>query len=42
MGRNPGASTSIIAMQSATVRAIGPTWSQLGARGKQPSSETRP
>ena len=42
MGRNPGASTSIIAMHSATVRAIGPTWSQLGARGKQPSSETRP
>ena len=42
VGRNPGASTSIIAVQSPTVRAIGPTWSQLGASGKQPSSETRP
>ena len=39
-GAKPGARISIIAVHSATVRAMGPAWSQLGARGKQPSSET--
>ena len=31
-----------MATQSATVRAIGPTWSKLGASGKTPSIATRP
>src|SRR2546421_108254 len=38
----PGALTSSSATHSSTVRAIGPTWSKLGASGKQPSIETSP
>ena len=32
----------IIAVHSATERAIGPAWSKLGASGKTPSTETSP
>src|SRR2546430_15117615 len=39
--RNSGASASSSALHSSTVRAIGPTWSKLGASGKQPSVGTR-
>src|SRR6266576_317766 len=38
----PGAMTSSSAAHSSTVRPIGPTWSKLGASGKQPSIETSP
>src|ERR671910_3324263 len=40
--RDSGTSASSIALQSATVRAIGPAWSNVGASGKQPSGGTRP
>ena len=38
---NSGAIASRSAAQSVTLRAIGPTWSKLGASGKQPAVETR-
>src|SRR5690242_15114696 len=41
-GSNPGAGPRSIASQSATLAAIGPTWSKLDASGKQPSAETSP
>ena len=40
MGVKPGAIASSSATHSSTVRAIGPTWSKLGASGKQPTVET--
>src|SRR4051812_41447529 len=40
-GSMPGASTAIIRAHSSTDRAIGPTWSKLGASGKQPAVGTR-
>src|SRR5205085_4854530 len=38
---NSETSASNCATHSPTVRAIGPTWSKLGASGKQPSVDTR-
>src|SRR5436190_14282819 len=40
-GSKPGTSVSIAEAHSSTVRAIGPTWSKLGASGKHPAAGTR-
>ena len=42
MSSSAGSRTRCIAAHSATVRAIGPAWSKLGASGKTPSIGTRP
>ena len=39
---NPGSSSSIPVTNPATVRAMGPTVSKLGANGQTPSSGMRP
>jgi len=41
-GSKAGTSASIIRTHSATSLAIGPAWSKLGAKGKQPSIGTSP
>ena len=41
-GSISGASAAIMSAHSETVRAIGPTVSKLGERGKQPSTGTSP
>src|SRR5512133_2714808 len=38
----PGTSASIMLVHAATVCAIGPAWSKVGASGKTPSSGTSP
>src|SRR4051812_40732000 len=41
-GSRSGARALIIRMHSSTLRAIGPTWSNDGASGKQPAVGTNP
>src|SRR4051794_25237140 len=41
-GSRSGARAVIMRVQSATVRAMGPTWSKVEARGKQPAVGTSP
>ena len=41
-GEPPPVIAASTTAQSATVRAIGPGWSRVGARGMIPSSESRP